>query len=484
MPQVILPGYIWFPPDNHPNWKIEVIRSDGTIDNVTNFIYESSLTWGATEIVGNFSITIDNFDEAYSNIYAGGETIYFYIDYANATTKYFTGIVEKVGYEKDPVGKVILSGRHAAVKLLSVTVTQQYTDQETSVILKDLFDKYATGFTYNNVQTSTTNMTVNWNQKGFWEAVTELCSSAGFDVYVDADLDCHYFPEKSIQNITDAVVHDDNLISVSGFGNDIADVANRIIVYGQDIGGLPLIASAEDDASQSSLYVKESIVNDTNITTMDQAQERADYELAKAKNAVEKGEVTSNPGLPTIKPGEMIFISDPSNNLITYYKIITFTHDISEEGMSTKITIEREPISIAKVFKERITTEQDLSNITNPYEMRYSYNFTFDDNSQVEVHAGTKTQDGHLLLDSGYSTGTMTSKAKTAADNITYVQVKASGSNIVGTQYQISVNNGVSWETVTSDEKHTLGHVGKKLKSRVIINATGTQVDSFAVLYR
>ena len=119
-------GYIWIPPTQHPNWKIKIIRNDGTIDDVTDYIYEASFTMGATESIGDFSISLDNLDERFTNVYSGGETVEFFLDYDNATTKVFKGIIDKVGYTKDPAFKIELKGRHHAEKLLAITVTKQY----------------------------------------------------------------------------------------------------------------------------------------------------------------------------------------------------------------------------------------------------------------------------------------------------------------------------------------------------------------------
>ena len=103
----------------------------------------------------------------------------------------------------------------------------------------------------------------------------DLCHSASFDAYIDSSLDCHYFESGTVDNSTEAVVHDSNLIEVGDFAQDFSLIKNRIIVYGAEIEGLPLIKTAEDSDSISDNGVKELIIQDTNIRTETQCQERA-----------------------------------------------------------------------------------------------------------------------------------------------------------------------------------------------------------------
>lgn len=484
MPTVTGSGFVWIPPYNHPEWKIKITRKGGTIDDISEDVYDAKVTMGATETIGDFSVEIGNSDETYTDLYSGGETVEIFLDYNDGSTRIFKGLVDKVGYIKEPELKVSLKGRHIAEKLLAITVTKQYANIETSVILTELFDTYAPEFTYVNVNVSSTNVTVNWYQKPFWECVIDLCNSAGFDAYIDDDKDCHYFEEKTIQNDVEAIVHDDNMKSVSDFGSDTTDVKNRVIVYGQNIGDLPLIAMAEDATSQSDLFIKEEIITDTNINSMDGAQERANDELQRLKSSVDRGEVEAFPGLPTLNPGEMLFISDPTSKLTTYYKVIQLTHKFEETGVTTTVTIEKGLITVARILRERILSEQKLSDILNPFGMSFSYNFTFDDDSQVFTHDKTETNSGRLLLQTGQTTGTMESKSIVSANNITHVHLKVKGESLPGTNYWVSVDDGLSWEAIDPDVELAVGGIGTHLRVKVELNNTATQIDSLALLYR
>lgn len=478
-----IPTGIWVPPEYPPLYKLEVIRSDGTVDDITDSIFQAEIKDGVTDTIGNFSFEVDNSDESRTGIWSGNETFNFYCDYATtATTKRFRGIIEKVSY-KDY--KIKVEGRSVSSKLLDITVTQAYENTETSEIIKDLFDKYAPEFTYNNVNTSTTNVTVNFYQKPFWEALQDLAKSAGFDIYIDANLDCHYFESGTVLNSEDAIVHNSNLIEVGDFAYDYSLVKNRVIVYGAEVDGIQLIKTAEsndpDFGINSPLGVKELIIQDQNIVTEQFCQEKADFELNKSKDPPLVGDVTSI-GLATLQPGEKIRISAPNSNLpLNYYKIISYTHKI-EGFMKTVVTIEKEPRKIYHIIRDTISKGRKLSETPNPNEMRYTILYTFDSDSGV--HSNTQIVDGVLKTD-GSSTGVWTSDTTNVSNGITALELRVAGDSLAGTTYEISVDGGSTWNTISFLKTKYEGFApGTRVKLRITLNSSQTQIKSAGILYK
>ena len=478
-------GYIWIPPIKHPEWKIEVIRSDGTVDDVTDYIINAECTLGATEIIGDFRLEIDNSHGNFFEIWSVGNSVRIYADRNDGSTKIIEGRIEKLSYKRSPLYMVSIRGCPHAAKLLSITVTKSYTNQETSEILADLFSSYADEYdTSEYVEISGENLTISWNQKPFWECIIDLCNASGFDCYIDANSKVHYFLARSKLCTQEAVVHNDNLISVEGFGKDIDEVRNRIVVYGQEVEGMPIVATAEDSSSQSKYGIREEIITDTNIRSVAEARERANYELQLKKEPQDTGEVESF-GLPLLKPGEMLMISDPDSNLNGRYRVISFSHHFGKEtGMTTRVTIEKEPAKIPRILKQRFEREESLRDIRNPFEMRNCYLFTFDDDSLTESHNNTEVSDGKLVLQSGASSGTFVSIAHTASSNITSAHLKVSGSGLAGTEYWISVNNGRTWESISPETLKTTTSVGDKLKVKVKLNSSVTEIESLIILYK
>lgn len=474
-----VPVHVWIPPTYSALYKIEITRADGTTDDVSDKIIEGELTDGITDTIGSFSFVIDNSSEEYTNVWSGNEIIRLYVDYAtSAATARFRGRIEKVSY---PNQTIKITGRSESAKLLDITVTKSYDDQETSTILTDLFDTYATSFTYTNVNTSTTNVTANWYQVPFWDCVQDLCHSAGFDCYIDASLDCHYFESGTVNNTTEAVVHDSNLLDVGDFAYDQSLIKNRVVVYGAEIGDLPLIKTANDTDSQTEYGIKELILQDSNISTETQCQERADYELDISKDPPLVGEVQSV-GLATIQPGERVRISAPGSNLPpAYYKIISYTHQF-EDFMKTTLKIEKEPRQIHHLMRDRINKEQKLSEMANPNEMRYTWNFDYDSDSGT--HTSTQITEGVLKTDGGAS-GNWVSAGRTETSTVTHFEVRAVGDALPGTDYYVSTDNGVTWQQITAlKTSQAAAPPGKNLKLKVELNSASTQVDSLALLYK
>lgn len=474
-----IPIHVWIPPTYGALYKIEVTRSDGiTKDNITNIISQGEVIDGVTDTIGSFTFTLDNSLETYTGVWMGGEVIKVYIDYAtSATTLRFRGIIEKVSYQEN---KIKLSGRSDAFKLLDVTVTKSYTNIETSEILKNLFDNYATDFTYDNINTSTTNITINWNQKPFWECVRDLCNKAGFDCYVDSSLDCHYFESGTINNTTEAIVHGSNLFEVGDFANDLSSIKNKVIVYGAEIGGNPLIKTAKDDTSISTYGTKELIINDTNIKTETQCQERANYELALALDPQTIGNVECI-GLSTIQPGEQIKISAPTSNLPpNYYKIISYKHKFNG-FMKTILTIEKELKQISHLFKERLVKEQELTEIKNPNEMNYSWNFDF--STDTGSHSNTQIVGGVLSCTS--SSGTWVSEMKEIDSPVTLVEARINGNNLTNAEVWLSIDGGIIFAQIGGPgTRESFDASGKKLQLKVNLFSSTSEVSGLALLYK
>lgn len=470
---------IFIPPKYYPVYKVEIIRGDGSVDNVTSKLYGGEVIDGVTDTIGNFTFTIDNSSQNYRGVWAGNEILNLYMDYAKtATTLVFRGRIEQVSY-KDY--RIVVKGRAEGKKFLEVTVTKSYTNQETSTILTDLISTYVSDFTTTNVNVSTTNITANWYQKPLWDCIQELCHTSGFDCYVDHDLDVHYFESRTVDNTTEAAVHNQNLFEVSDFAYDYAQIKNRVIVYGAKQEEMDIIATSEDTTSQTSYGVKELIINDSNIKTVTQAQERADYELNISKDAPLTGEVTSL-GLPTLQPGERVYISAPMSNLNpTYYKVLSYKHKFGEL-IQTTLTIEKEPKKVYHIIKERIGQEQRLASMVNPNEMRYSWINTFDANSGT--HTSTEITNGVLKLQSGQSTGNWVSESDLNSVDVSYIELRAKGEDFPNARWYVSTDNGNRWQEITINTSFQISPTATTIKLKIELRSTNVQIDSVGLLYK
>ncbi len=474
-------GFIWLPKVTTA-YKITVTRSDGTIDDISDLFNYTIVEHGVTDSIGSFEFEMWDPNETYLNVWTGTEVFKFYSDAAaTATTLRFRGQIEKPTYKGN---KIKCVGRGEALQVMDITVTKTYEDMETSLILKSLFDNYATQFTYTNVAASTKSITVNWAQKPFWECVKELCKEAGFDCYIDSSLDVHYFKSGSRTNEDDAIIHDQNMVAVSEFGVDISLIRNRIIVYGAEQEGIPIIYTAEDTASQNKYGLKEEIVNDNNIISDEQAQENGDYLLNKLKNPPDIGDVTGVL-LATIQPGEQMKLSSPSDNLQPKnYDIISYKHSINQEKaiFTTSVKVSKEPRKVTHLIKDMIESGNKLKKTEiNPHEMRNTQTFIFD--TDVGTHTNTEITAGVLKIKTGDS-GTWLSPVKTTSSNVSEVYLLVTGETLTGATYRISADNGANWEDVLTKERITLAYPGNNLLIEVKLSDPDTQIKSLGDLYK
>ena len=497
MPQSVITeeGIIYFPKDYNTFYKVE-ISTDDYSDDVTDLVSKLVVSLATTTEISSCSVELELEDESpYAQKYQGGETIKVYLDFENGNTKIFEGYIEKPKYKFAESGSILeILGRHLASKLLDITVTESFTDKQISgtsdSVLNYIISEYASGFTTNNVNTVTDTITINWANKPFWECVVDLCNIAGYDCYVDADGDFHFFEKGSILNTSEAAVEDDNLIENNGLMKDTTDVKNRIIVYGEDDNGLPIIYTAEDTASQNSYNIKEKVIRDSDIKTYDDAKKRGDAELLLLKDTENKGKVVCYL-MPDLNPGDKIWVNIPSQKIYDKFRVVKVIHKIVEDEV-TECIIEKER-HIPQVFKERMTKELQLEKIENPFKNKYSYIFTFDDDSQVSSHSNTATSGGKLVLVG--DSGVMESTTQSAPVDISEFSVKAIGQDLSASTFMISADNGISWSDEytfnndTDTQKTIPEHKqGNKLRIKITLQSdssnTSPSIDSLGIYYR
>lgn len=486
MPRVTRRGSrirIWVPPEYTTIYRLTVTRKDDSVDDLTDLAHLIEIEDGATEQIGQFKFEVWNPNETYSEVWTGMEVVRYYSDYDNtASSLRFRGRIEKVSYQNN---KVVVSGRSEALYFLNITVTQTFTTTDCADILRSLNSIYGGGnFTETNIADSGVELTINWTQKPFWDCVQELARASGFDVYVDADLDWHFFKKGSVVNNGEGIMFNYNLLGVTDFGQDLKQISNRVIVYGAAKDGIQIIHTAEDTPSQSANFVREKIINDDNVTNQTQAEELADYWLSKLQDGPTVGGVKGTL-LASIQPGEKIWVGSPANTLNQgTYSIAKYKHTIGASGLFTQVTLENSPRQMSDVIKNMVmsTSEQRQTSI-NPEEMRYSYNFFYDED--VGVHSNTEITDSVLKLQSGQSSGNWVSPVKTHTTDISEVYVLGVGETLTGVVFHVSLDGGLNYDVVGNKEKRTtFSSSGKKLMVKAVFSDADTQVDSLAVMFK
>ena len=490
MPMITERAIVWVPQAYTPTWKVKI---DGT--EITADVLFLEFDKPATETVGHFSLKINNNDNSYSDLYSGGESVQIYIDWSDGTTLQFAGTIEKVEKVFDEeLGNILkVTGMHVSGKLLDITVTRTFSDTQisgtSSSILESIISAYASDFTTTNVTACTTTASVTWSNKPLWDCIRELCEIAGYDCYVDDNKDIHFFPRNSILNTQDAAVYGDNILKVEGLKTDLIDVKNRVIVYGKDSDGQEIVYQAEDAESQSAYGIRESVIEDVNITKEEEAMEVAKAKLAEYNQPGLKGTVKCT-GLIHINPGEKIWIVYPPQKIYDKYKVQNITHTIDMGFFTTTLEVSKIGANIPVQIKRRQEETRKLREVRNPYEMSRSWNFTFDDDSKSESLDNTLAISGGKLKWVGPTTtyGTFVSITKTEETDVSEVHLKVIGKDIGASFFWVSANDGLTWESIEPNSKITLRNSGKKLKIRVRLiknnENPAPEIDSMVLLYK
>ena len=480
---------VWVPPAYGANYRVVLVRKDGTQDDVTNIAFPIEITDAATDGIGSFSVTFPNPNETFTNVYTGMEEFWYFCDYAGGipTTKRFKGYIEVPDTKNN---QCVFTGRRSDLLLADQTFTMSMKGTDIADVVRAMVALKGGGkFTTNNVPAQYgVSVDIDWRQKPFIDCMKDLCSAGSADWYTDATDDIHLFPSGSISNPDEAIVHDYNLLDIGQFAPDVSQVRNLVRVYGASNNGEQVLYTAQDATSRQNpplgYGTKELVIQDSNITRYEDAQERGDYLLAANKTPPITGDVTSVI-LATVAPGQTMMISAPFDGLVpAQYPVLKVETEITVDSLQTTITINKAPRTLSKALQRQVSLEnqnQDVSD--NPYELDYSYSFGYD------VDEGTKTNtqigSGVLSLAAGQSIGTWVSPPRQLPSNLSQVYLNMNAQTITGTQVEVSGNNGVSWQTIPLRTLTSITTAqGSVLMYRITITDPATQIDGVAVLYK
>lgn len=464
--------------------SVSEIKVDGV--SILRDYLSATFTKALCPDMGFFKIQLFNADGKFTDKYSGGETVQLFVDFSNGTTKRFEGVIDKVNNKQRAFEVLEIAGGHVSSSLLDITVTKEYTGDKTcDEILKELIDAYLTGYTYTNVKASTVKPNIKWSNKPFWSAVDDLCSVAvanpttllrRFDCYVDDSKDVHFFEENSIENNNEPLWKD-TIIDLGGFGEQSTLAKNKILVYG-NAGGLPIIRLSEDPTAQTSYGLKEQVIFDTDVNTIDFAQEMADVNLLQ-KDPQSEGEAKCFV-LPTLNPGEKVWVLKPRMGIGKQIKVAKFTHVYPL--IRTNVILEKKK-DIPGLFRASMLRDLASEDILNPFEMTSSINLTFDDFTNIVSQTNVEIVDGKIKVIAGETSGTFTTRVFTQNNNITQVQLKVIGEKTTSAVFKIRTNNGGKLEKINPE---ALSNVlsGKDIEIKIDLNDADVEIDALALLIK
>jgi hypothetical protein len=473
--------FIWIPRNYTPKTSIKITHGSTETD-ISDRVIDGKFVKIATSGIGNFKIRMINASGTYTDMFEYGDTVKFYGDYTDGTTLKFYGRIDFIKEVINYDGKFLdMEGRHIAYPVMETIVNKSYIDKTIDYMLKDIIDEYLSGlgFTYTNVETFSNTFSKTFSNLTVWDCVKELCLLDLADCYIDDDKDFHMFTMNTVLNSDDAIVEGNTLITFNDFGKDDSIRRDKIIVYGQDENGLPIISQSGDGDRMI-------IINNANINTDDEAKNLADAKLEEL-NAYKIHGTCMCYGMPYIIEGENLWVSIPRSEIHGIYKVSTITHTIKRKFWTTECLIESLQASIGNILASRISAEKELYKASNINDMRNSYSFSFSDSTNISSLSGMEISGGNLKLSSGYSEGEMITENKTSSVNITKVELKYYGKDLGNTNFYVTVDGGLNYEQIYRDTLKELSFSGKVLNIKIEMSSdalnVNPEIDSMSLLY-
>ncbi len=493
-----IPVTHFIPPKFSPVWKIEVVTDNETID-LTELLVEGYYLDGVTSSIGDFSLKILDPNNTNANKIEEFDTVNIYLDYGKvATTLRFTGKIERES-NQDQI-YLILTGRSLAMITTGTNITYSSNGAKArSVILKEIINmknsdgitpKYFGGLILDSgIEDDLTEIEVNWEEIPFWQIVEELCISGGRDAYINPLYVLNYFIKGSRQNTTEAIVENINLIETPDYAKDTDEVFTKVRVYGKKIGDIPIVATTTQDTSYTKGVIKELKIDNSSVDSTTQATELAEAEAEDKRVPPRVGNILSLM-MPTLLPGEMVNISNPTNNIQpAAYNINSFKQIFSSESSpTTELIIQKQRVELATILKSNIKFKSDIPDNINKYDMDFSNVITFDKDSGI--HTNTEINEGYLKVKLGANTGSWTSDVINLSDNVSNVEFRMTGDYLVAqygatTSYLwYSLDGGTTWHVYTKQDTPTTVAAGRDLKIRIDLNQQDAKVSAAAVMYK
>lgn len=478
----------WIPPFSSSTHKVTIEDNSGTEIDVTDLLVTCEVKDLVTSGIGSFECVIMNGLQEYTSKFSPMAKFRLYMDYASsATTLRFLGRVEKPSPQNSFVK---LTGRSEALFVFEKTINEEFSGVDVGQVIKTLFDTYGENRYDTSSLNTSTGVTISQNFYGvaFWDAIEKVCTAAGYDCYVPPDLVVRFYERGSVDNATDAITDEYNLLNVGEFGSDTQEVKNRFLIYGANVDGAQVVYTANDAASQAKYGVRESPpISNPNIFTISEAKEYADYLIEESRNPPVTGNVRATL-LATIRPGERLAISAPLDGLqANKYRVVELTHRIDNQGgaFETEVVVNRRlPETNQYLRKQTNVNRETVETAPNRFGLDYSAPESF--GSDSGTHSSTTISNGTLKVSSGSTAGTWTSDAYSTATGLqaTKISLRIGGSNTQYLRFDVSANNGSTWQPIENKIELTpTTSIGNQLRLRVSFTSADAELTGFTIYY-
>ena len=340
----------------------------------------------------------------------------------------------------------------------------------------------------------TTSINLTYEHRKGWNVITDICRAVSLDCYLiyDGGWELRIFTPQAITNGNCSISYGINLLSMSDYGTENSQVYNRAYVYGATSGdNVIMFKSKSDNDSQDNLWIKDVIVKDASVDTMDELDDMVDYQLTLNTSDTSPGRFVGM-GLKTLNPGELINISVPYCGVNGTFIAKKIKHDFMSY-IKTTVDVSKTASSLVDLFIPQTNYDGFLSGFNNPNGMSGSYTSFFEDSAEnVTLTNCYRGSDGSITLYSGQTSGTIIFDNYSTDDNIVSCEVrKYDNYNTTRDSYEISNDGGTTWEDYDMgiEATHRFSSSGSSLSLRVtlrrlLVTDPSPAYKALAVLYK
>ncbi len=489
----VKPIPIWhsIPPVSEVDFEFKIETESQTI-SLKDLVMKGSLTDGATNTIGSFELNIIDPDKTIYNLIDTFDKLKFYANYGEPVDLRFTGYIERKGYQDI---YTVISGRSIGMIFSNKNIIYNSDGAKSrDTIIKEIIEANFSDYNINvdNIEEDETTLNVNYYEIPFTDIIEEICGQT-HDFYLDHSFNAHYFEKGYRTNSTDGISQEQNHIETTDNAYDTENTYTKVRVYGQTIDNVPLISTSTTDTTNTKGVKKEYKIDDNSVTNTDQANDLANLSY-DSYNQIPKVGSFSSILLPTIQPGEKLFLAIPREDIDPgYYTINSYTHEFdleSEYDKKTTVNMVKRRDQISDIIKKRIKFENKISENLNPYDLDFSLVITF--SSDIGTHDGTEINEDYLKMSSGETVGTWISQVYTFNSNLSKLDLKWSGEYLVG-DYQVdssqlwySLDGGTTWiPALLGNSTLSLTNVptGTDFRLKVILKKSDAKVKVIGALY-
>lgn len=476
-------GFVFVPASIfEPGLTITITDDDGDVHDVTAFagsvhVMRQSLRFG----IGDCGFLLMNPEGKFTDLIDGGETVKIYFDYSGGAAQVAEGrvYIRQFGLSSDGY-YLQVSARERPELAENGLIYKSFSDENINTAIQEVMDEYFPTLTYTGLTSTDSVLTQEFRGVSFLTFMRYCLTKSGQDGYFDFSGDLNTNNQGENKNTAEKVIHGQNLAAnFNGIGHNWDNEKNRTTAIGRaikDSNAVIPISTEEDTTSQANLWLKPQIIYDASLGSLAGTADAADFYQEANGTTYLKGRLPAVGGLPTLLPGQSIQCSVPYCKVNGWYEITKYEHDFGMVPYNTHVEISEPMSSLAKHLRQNITYLARLEQYQNNNNFLDSFIMPCDAESEFSVLTDCEVSTNALRITGAATTATATSTTESLDRTITQVELRFYGEDMDDSTVEVSIDNGVSYQTVTNGVVATFTSSSSAIIVRVNFVVTSTSV--------